>query len=36
MIVINETDDSILVHSEEDINPMAITDYLMAIKICGA
>ena len=36
MIVINEAEDSIVVHSREDLNPVANTDYLKAIQICGA
>ena len=31
MIVINEAEDSIVVHSKEDANPVEITDYLKAI-----
>jgi hypothetical protein len=35
MIVINETEDSILVHSKDEVNPALISDYLRAIQSCG-
>jgi hypothetical protein len=35
MIVMNEAENSILVHSKDDGNQVTITDYLQAIQSCG-
>jgi len=35
MIVMNEAESSILVHSKPEVNPQTVTDYLKAIQSCG-